>query len=176
MSAFIVSAKHIATICNAVVYDPINQNIFSHWFDAIKKAAFFSDSVVGFEKQFIDEINEMPDTYVYKDNFEILAKILVNANNESVQYRYGDSSDEVKESLKYDQDAYLNQIYALSMHEDFGAKGLNFFQFLKLIHCLSYQSCEHPEWKNTMAYKFIEIAEMKAIYNAPEYQNHSWAI
>lgn len=167
MSAFLVSAKHIATICNAVVYDKRNQNIFIAWLDEIKKLVRFSDTIVDFEKQFIDEINAFEDEFSYFDNFKLLAKILTNANFESMKYRYPDHDHG-------DMELYLSRVYKFSMRDDIGGKDLNVFQFLKFLHCLNYQSCEHPDYEKSLAYKFIRIAEEKAIYNSPEYDKAEW--
>lgn len=169
MSAFIVSPKQIATICNAVVFDQNNNNIFYKWIDDVKKSVFYNDSIVSFEKQFIDEINALEDEYSLFENYKLLAKILVNANFVSVQSRYPDSN-------QCDISIYLEEVNKLSMRDDLGSKDLNVIQFLKFIHCLHYQSCEHPEYDKSLAKKFINFAEQKAIYNSPEYQACKWEV
>lgn len=168
MSAFIVSHQHIATICNAVTFNQTNQNIFLKWLDKIKKSVCFSDGVVSFEQKFIEEIESFEDELSYLDNYKLLAKILVNANFESYNYRYTHSQDT-------EIDIYLSEVNKLSMRDDLGASDINYFQFIKLLHCLNYQSCEHPDYDKSFAKAFISIAEELAIYNAPEYTNSVWA-
>ncbi|NWK51877.1 hypothetical protein HYG89_04765 [Acinetobacter sp. SwsAc5] len=167
MSAFLVSAKHIAIVCNAVVFDQTNQRIFFKWLDDIKKSVHFPDSVVEFEKQFIQEIQDFEDELSQLDNFKLLAKILANANFVSLQYRYP----------KHDHgdiELYLSRVHKFSMRDDLGGKDLNVIQFLKFVHCLNYQSCEHPDYKKSFAYKFIKLVEELAIYNSPEYSKAEW--
>lgn len=167
MSAFLVSAKHIAIICNTAVFNQRNKNLFVKWFNEIKKTVHYDESVVEFEKKFIDEIKEFEDEWSYFDNFKLLAKILTNANFESMKYRYPKQDHG-------DIELYLSKANNLSMRDDLGCKDFNIIQFLKFIHCLQYQSAEHPDYKKSLAYRFIQIAEENAIYNSPEYDKAEW--
>lgn len=169
MSAFIISAKQMAIICNFAVYDQTNKNIFLRWLDEIQKAARLNQNIVSFEKDFIEEIKDFEDEFSYLDNYKLLAKILTHANFVSVQYRYGREDDELRKEI------YLDEVYKLADRDDLGAKSINAFQFIKFCHCLSYQSCEHPEYYDSLAHMFIKIAEPKAIINAPEYSLCEWA-
>lgn len=168
MSTFIVSPKHIATICNAFTYNENYINIFLSWLDEIQKKALCSESVVSFEQKFINEVIEFKYSFSYYDNYKFLAKILVNANFESYNFRYS----ELPES---DIDLYLSEVYKLSMRDNLEAKEIGYFQLIKFIHCLNYQACEHPDYENSFAQLFISIAEKHAIYSAPEYDSSEWA-
>lgn len=167
MSAFLVSAKHIAIICNAVTFDQRNKKIFIQWLDEIKKSVHFPDSVVEFEKQFIQEIHDFQDEFSQIDNFKLLAKILANANFVSLKFRY-------PEQDHGDIELYLSRVHKFSMRDDLGAKDLNIIQFLKFVHCLNYQSCEHPDYKKSFAYKFTTLVDEYAIYHSPEYMQAEW--
>ena len=47
-------------------------------------------------------------------------------------------------------------------------------QTLKAIHCLEYQSCEHPEWKDSEAYAALQALAHRAIRALPGYDDAGW--
>lgn len=49
-------------------------------------------------------------------------------------------------------------------------------QVLKAISCLEYQSCEHPDWKNSEAKAFCEALKDRAIENLPGYDGAKWEL
>lgn len=49
-------------------------------------------------------------------------------------------------------------------------------EVIKACDCLSYQSCEHPEWESSEAYKLLEAIREAAIGQIPGYSEASWEI
>ncbi len=49
-------------------------------------------------------------------------------------------------------------------------------QVLKGIHCYQYQSCEHPGWKESEAYRFCKALERAAIQHLDGYEEADWEI
>jgi hypothetical protein len=55
-----------------------------------------------------------------------------------------------------------------------GPIGYNPVQVLKAIHCLEYQSCEHPEWETSEARAFLKALEARTIRKIPGYDAAEW--
>lgn len=49
-------------------------------------------------------------------------------------------------------------------------------QVFKAIHCLDYQSCEHPGWKSSKAFAFLQDLTTFTIYQLPGYDAAAWHI
>jgi len=45
---------------------------------------------------------------------------------------------------------------------------------IKLVHCLEYQSCEHPEWEQSEARRFCEAFRKKLEHVLPGYDEAPW--
>ena len=91
------------------------------------------------------------------DNEQAVAQILFEENVKSVNYRYSES-----ETTQIDYDR--------------GAPILTAIQAIKAAQCLRYQSCEHPEFENSLASKFIEAIISNAIPDLDGYDTAQWAI
>lgn len=47
-------------------------------------------------------------------------------------------------------------------------------QLAKAIHCLEYQSCEHPEWKDSEAWAFLDALSGAILHALPGYEDAEW--
>jgi chitodextrinase len=56
------------------------------------------------------------------------------------------------------------------------AKELTPVETIKAVDCLNYQSCEHPTWEKSKAYKFLKEVKYSAINNLPGYDEAEWGI
>jgi hypothetical protein len=79
---------------------------------------------------------------------------LLDENCRSVAYRYS----EPQEKIKY-------------THVDVPATPL---ESLSAIACIDYQSCETDDWKDTAAYRILQVAKDSAIRSLPGYEDTPW--
>lgn len=49
-------------------------------------------------------------------------------------------------------------------------------QILKLANCLEYQSCESPDWGETLAFRLLRAIKEAAITRLPGYDSAEWAV
>jgi hypothetical protein len=49
-------------------------------------------------------------------------------------------------------------------------------EVLKACHCLDYQSCEHDEWPQSLAYGILQSIERAAMRQLPGYENAPWGV
>ena len=91
------------------------------------------------------------------DNEQAVAQILFEENVKSVNYRYSES-----ETTQIDYDR--------------GAPILTAIQAIKAAQCLRYQSCEHQEFEDSLACKFIAAIIADAIPRLEGYDSAEWAI
>ena len=90
-------------------------------------------------------------------NEQEVAQLLFEENVKSVNYLYRES-----ETTQIDYDR--------------GAPILTAIQAIKAAQCLRYQSCEHPEFEDSLACKFIEKIIADAIPRLEGYDSAEWAI
>lgn len=88
-----------------------------------------------------------------------MAELLLAENIKSVCYRYKDE-DSVPPPIKY-------------RHR---AVPLKPIEVIKACHCLDYQSCEHPEWKASMACALVKAILDVAICKLPGYNEAAWGL
>jgi hypothetical protein len=92
-----------------------------------------------------------------KDNEQATAELLLAENVKSVNYRYRDN--EVM-TITYDPAAPI----------------LTIIQAIKAAQCLRYQSCEHSDYEDSIAFKLIEAIIADAIPRLEGYDSAEWAI
>ena len=92
-----------------------------------------------------------------KDNEQESAKLLLDENVKSVNSRYRDNETM---SITYDPAAPI----------------LTAIQAIKAAQCLRYQSCEHSDYEDSIAYKLIEAIITDAIPRLEGYESAQWAI
>jgi hypothetical protein len=88
--------------------------------------------------------------------------MLLEENIKSLRARYGDDDDWTED--------------ARCMHYNPKARANSILEVIKLAHSYEYQSCEHAEWKESQACRFIRrlISEMTSIL--PGYDNARWTM
>jgi hypothetical protein len=86
-----------------------------------------------------------------------VAQLLIDENIKSVNYRYSEAESGF---IEYDR----------------GAPILSAIQAIKAAHCLRYQSCEHSDYEDSIAFKLIEAIIADAIPRLEGYESASWAI
>lgn len=129
MSAFVVSENHI----NALVSFAIGgQNPATAFWD----------------RKHID----------FRGNEQMLADVLMNANVEAVNTRYGD--EEQLTGCKFRRNCTPPSPVAI----------------LKACDCYDYQTCELDGYESTFAAKIIEAVRNKAIRALPGYDAAKWSI
>ncbi len=161
MSAFIVSKEHIDYLVTAGL--------------ALPKRRSYSDTLtwtVPHEQKPTDyergEAWGMTALQTYRDHMQELTaetaneigRMLIRENHLSVCHRYD-------ESPKIDTGGPFE--FERARHTDA-------VQVLKAISCYEYQSCEHPEWKKSEAYRFCETLRDVAINALPGYEEADWEI
>ena len=92
--------------------------------------------------------------------------MLLEECERSVAYRYPDDSPEDLPGYG-DRAASYNYRPVLELEPD-PVVGLS------LIACLRYQSCEHPGWSQSEAYRFCEGFEAAMIRRLPGYNEAPW--
>jgi len=92
-----------------------------------------------------------------KDNEQETATLLLEENVKSVNSRYKDNE-------------------VMSITYDFGTPVLTAIQAIKAAQCLRYQSCEHSDYEDSIAFKLIEAIIADAIPRLEGYDSAQWAI
>jgi hypothetical protein len=98
---------------------------------------------------------------VRKLTAQAIGKILHAENVRSVNYRYSELN----------QDQYKHVKAMLGKPKYFQAA-----QILKAANCLSYQSCEHSGWNDSLAKEMLDNIIAGAINQVPGYADAEWHI
>jgi hypothetical protein len=159
MSAFIVSDTHIDALLTAGLilvrpHGPLR------WFypeitvlevaDATRPGVAFTEDSVQLVEGRSHELRE--------DNATDVGAMLVAANRDSVNFRYGEEAIEPPYRFR-----------RLSGTPDPLA-------VLKAIGCYEYQSCEHPGWRACQARQFCDALREVCIGCLPGYEEAPWEI
>lgn len=108
----------------------------------------------------------------YKERMRVLndrtadrvGQMLWAENHRSIQFRYAEyPAVEVGEPYVYDDQRFL------WTHIDPVA-------VLKAIDCYEYQSCEHPQWRESEAWAFCQVLRSVAIDALPGYEEAAWEV
>ena len=150
MSAYIVSRAHIDALIEVAIRGPRDKQ--SRWYAPRNVALAEADHV---------------------------GRMLWLENHKSVAYRYPTT---IGEDLPSPIGLTLADIegYTFSPHGYLnwmnGAHQLSIAGALKAIHCLEYQSCEHPGWGESEAYRFLQDLKHSLIGVLPGYDEADWEI
>jgi hypothetical protein len=99
------------------------------------------------------------------EELERMGAVLETENRRSVHYRYDgrmDAGAPEGAPVGFDE---INQA-ALGRFDP--------VQVLKTCGYMDYQSCEHPEWKDSEAFAFLEALKDKAVQALPGYRDAKW--
>ena len=97
------------------------------------------------------------------ENAEEIGRLLLEENQRSVGYRYGeDDPDEMPGTVGENDATYRFQHFR---------EPLSAVTILKACSCFAYQSCEHPDWEKSLAHSIIEAIRHRAISALPGYDS-----
>lgn len=94
------------------------------------------------------------------ENANFVGQTLYTENFRSVNHRYRENEQ---------VETYLFTRYK-------GTLTLTFPIFVKLLHCLEYQSCEHEEWETSEAKHFISEFISSGCRELPGYEEAPWGL
>lgn len=97
-----------------------------------------------------------------------VGQVLWDENVASVEYRYPKSGGDLPGPVLPEGHGYV-----YGPHRAW-AGDIEPVQVLKAIHCLEYQSCEHPGWEKSEAHAFLRALEAAAMRAVPGYSATEW--
>lgn len=158
MSAFVVSKRHIDALVTAGLSLPQNYGPMGWTIPAPPaEAAYQRGAAWGPAAQ--SEYEAHHRTLRRTDAGRVGAMLWAE-NERSVNHRYDEEGIE---------EPYVYQRYK-------GAPDLSPTVVLKLISCYEYQSCEHPEWKQSEAFAFCQSLRKAVIGELAGYDAAPWGI
>jgi hypothetical protein len=96
-----------------------------------------------------------------------VANMLYLENIRSVSHRYpGDKSSATLPGTSGGS--------PITARDFIGSPDIDPVQVLKAIHCLDYQSCEHPGWEASEAHAFLASLSKAAVCVLPGYEAANW--
>lgn len=144
MSCFMVGKKDIDVIVQAAFRGPLG--VSQRWNPPNFK---------GYTLKF-DQLNELGET-------------LVKENLSSVHYRYPDT-----ETNPDDTPGPFAQYWLAEYKYQKPKRLLTAVEGLAAVNYYEYQSCEHPEWGNSEAYRFCDALRRDLIRELPGYEQAPW--
>lgn len=157
MSAFIVDNRHIAYLIAAGLRR--NQNGPLCWLvplpvpaEAYQRGEPWGPESVPYRQMARRELT--------RDTADAVGHMLLAENFNSVNHRYAEEGE---------PETFFEYIEPRVTADGFAPA-----QVLKAIHCLEYQSCEHPEWEQSEAHAFLKALEARIIRTIPGYEAAAW--
>ena len=102
-------------------------------------------------------------------NRQRLGEILLNENWKSIWHRYPDTQENMNNAPGHIQEIEDNSDSTMDLGDETNTNiggyrykdcqyndCISLGQFFKALHCLDYQSCEHPEWEDSDAKYIID--------------------
>jgi|SRR6185369_4309213 len=99
-----------------------------------------------------------------------LGRMLLEENERSIRYRYPQTTGPSDMPGPVDYDGAERYFYA-KRFEPIAA-----IEIVKLCDCLEYQSCEHPEWKDSEACRILALIRESAVMEIPGYDKAPWGL
>lgn len=152
MSAFVVSKQHIQFLVEASTHAGMSS------YDRVIR--WYHGGADG-------RLHEL--TNYDEDRKSEVGAMLWAENVESVRYRYPDCTDELPGPIDCDFE-YGDHVDTLN------GRNLDPVAVLKAIDGLEYQSCEHPGWRESEAFAFLEALRVRACRALPGYEDAAWCI
>ena len=153
MSAFVVSKKQIDLILTF----------------AIMKGFYF------------DRMMNPSNMYkVTEENASDIGQMLWDENHRSVNYRYKEDESTPSYTFKktyiysYSKEVWNEQ--TKTMERRTLESNINALSMINFLKCLDYQSCEHPEYKGSIAEHNINSWVSSACSHLPGYSDLPWAV
>lgn len=153
MSAYIVSRRHIDLLVAAALYGP--QGRFPSW------SAYFYDPQAG-------------KTFDPREDPSALGRALWAENHQSVAFRYQDSETS---NLPGPIDFDVAEVYAYTFEGRRSLDRPSAVAILKGLDGYEYQACEHPGWRDSTAYAFVQSLRKRLIATLAGYDEaDTWSI
>jgi len=154
MSAFVVSKSHIDAMIRAGLTHMPKYNGPLTWYAKDPRNL---------------TVQEMQDNFrqLTHETANQVGQMLIDECVKSVAYRYED--DNVTD-LPGPTNAYWLIPYQLG----FSCKTPTPVELLKLVNCYAYQSCEHPDWHDSEAYRLCQSLKSFAINSLTGYDEAPW--
>lgn len=103
------------------------------------------------------------------ENAEEVGRILLHENEVSVRYRYSDCGpDDLPGTIGENAETYkFRRAPMLPMRA---------VAVIKAVNCLEYQSCEHPGWESSLAWRICQDIKSQSVHDLPGYDEAAWEI
>jgi hypothetical protein len=151
MSAFVVSKSHIDALVHAAYFGPRDVHALpqqsGHW---------YKPNFRGCQNWALDQMDEV-------------GEMLVKENLSSIHARYPDTVTD-PEGTPGPVEQYWLQRYEHEMPK----QKMGVVEALKALDCYEYQSCEHPEWETSEAFRFCRSMRHSLIGCLPGYDAAPW--
>lgn len=180
MSAFIVSKQHIDALVAVAIHGPEDSASQWHEFNWSRTVESFQPYPEHCPEYWTDvawfSLATAGMAELIKSKTEIAADefgfLLWAENVASVRYRYpNDETDELPGA--YAADGRLEVSHGYTYSKPSGRR-MTAVEALKAISCLSYQSCEHPAWKESEAFRILEALKDNLIGCLAGYSAAPW--
>lgn len=154
MSAFVVGKRHIDTIVTAATQGPMETN------GGIARGVTWYG------------VND-PDTHetLRHDDADRIGLELWSENVRSVAYRYPQDTGNGDRPGPIDLTDDDVRTYTATVVPRLPALAI-----IKAIHCLEYQSCEHPGWQESWSRRFLENMKDSLVGAIPGYNEAEWEV
>lgn len=157
MSAFMVSKEHIDALVATALHGPRDNSKPGGYGQGRWFAPYFGDEPTA-QQLTIQNASELGD-------------MLVKENLSSIHYRYPDTINN-PENTPGPCEAYWMVDYVFPPQ----TKALSIVQCCKALACYEYQSCEHPEWRNSTAREFCNALRDSLVTCLPGYEDARWEL
>ena len=103
-----------------------------------------------------------------------IGKVLLTENERSVCYRYTDCGPgNMPGKIGEEASGYHFKVFQPFYLLNYGKK---IAHVLKGCSCYEYQSCETPDWQESVAYSIVKAIEHRAVQCLPDYEDAPWEI
>lgn len=109
---------------------------------------------------FLKECEKNNESLTRREALIACGEMILKENHKSVMYRYPDRKDQTFSFFDYTEKT----------------KCIGYFQFIKFIDCIEYQSCEHENWESSNACKILKSFKQYATSKQKDYEIAHWAI
>lgn len=154
MSANVISKSHIDAIINAGLSGMPREHGPLSWYASDPRSLMIQESQKAY-RQLTDETANQ------------VGQMLIDECVKSVSYRYQDSDIT-------DLPGPVNGYWLIPYELGYSDRIPTPVETLKLIRCYEYQSCEHPEWPESEAYRFCQALTAAMMTYLPGYEEAPW--
>ncbi len=151
MSAFMVSKTHIDLMVRLAIWGPSGVEVRP---DKAWYRPYFGNPSRKAEPETANELGE----------------IFVKENLSSIHYRYPDTIENPDATP-----GPIEQYWLTEYEYDDPQIDLTIVEDFCLLDCYEYQSCEHPEWRDSEAFKLVDSIRGSLIHRLPGYDQVPWS-